>query len=69
MLKDTANNAGPALDNRTVPLRKPNSELRSREHLTLHEIEKLIEAAKGNRWGHRDATMILVAFRPRPESV
>ena len=23
----------------------------------------LIEAAKGNRWGHRDATMILVAYR------
>jgi site-specific recombinase XerD len=63
LLKDTANDTGPVLDNRTVPLRKPNSELRSREHLTADEVEKLIEAAKGNRWGHRDATMILVAFR------
>ena len=22
-----------------------------------------MEAAKGNRWGHRDATMVLVAYR------
>jgi integrase len=36
---------------------------REREHLTETEIEKLIEAAKGNRYGHRDATMILVAYR------
>jgi len=27
------------------------------------EIEKLIAAARGNRWGQRDATMILIAFR------
>jgi hypothetical protein len=39
--------------------RKPNSELRTREHLTANEVETLIEAAKGNRQGHRDATMIL----------
>jgi integrase len=26
-------------------------------------VERLIEAAKGNRHGHRDATMILVAYR------
>ena len=45
------------------PIRRPNSELRSREHLTETEVEKLIEAAKGNRYGHRDATMILVAYR------
>src|SRR5665811_1535606 len=43
--------------------RRPNSELRSREHLTETEVEKLLKAAKGNRWGHRDATMILVAYR------
>jgi hypothetical protein len=36
---------------------------RKREHLTAAEIDKLIEAAKGNRHGHRDATMILVARR------
>jgi integrase len=48
---------------RQTPLRKPNAELRTREHLTEREVEKLIEAAKSNRHGHRDATMILVAYR------
>jgi type 1 fimbriae regulatory protein FimB/type 1 fimbriae regulatory protein FimE len=50
--------------NRTVaPTRRPNAELRTREHLTLGEVEALIDAAKANRYGHRDATMILLAFR------
>jgi integrase len=54
----------PAKDNRTVtPVRRPNSEIRPREHLIEREVEKLIDAAKGNRHGTRDATMILVAFR------
>ena len=54
----------PATDNRTVtPRRRPNSELRPREHLTEREVEKLIKAAKDNRHGQRDATMILIAFR------
>ncbi len=54
----------PAIENRTVtPVRRPNAELRSREYLTDAEVEKLTEAAKGNRYGHRDATMILVAYR------
>ena len=49
---------------RTVaPTRRPNAELRTREHLTPGEVDALIEAAKANRYGHRDATMILVAFR------
>ncbi len=46
-----------------MPLRRPNAELRPREHLTEREVDKLIAAAKGNRWGLRDSTMILVAFR------
>ena len=46
-----------------MPVRKPNAELRTREHLTDGEIDKLIKAASQNRWGHRDATMILVAYR------
>src|SRR6476619_7170165 len=51
-------------DNRTVtPRRRPNSELRPREHLTEREVETLIEAAKSDRWGQRNATMILMAFR------
>ena len=54
----------PATEKRTVvPRRRPNAELRPREHLTEREVAKLIEAAKGNRWGQRDATTILIAFR------
>jgi integrase len=50
--------------NRTVaPTRRSNAELRTREHLTPSEVEAVIEAAKGNRHGHRDATMILLTFR------
>ena len=50
---------------RTVTLRRrSNSEMgRDREHLTEREVEGLIKAAKGNRHGHRDATMILIGFR------
>jgi type 1 fimbriae regulatory protein FimB/type 1 fimbriae regulatory protein FimE len=46
-----------------LPRRKSNAEYRSREHLTEREVERLIEAMTGNRWGHRDATMVLMAFR------
>jgi integrase len=54
----------PAIINRTVtPRRLPNKELRTREHLTEAEVEKLIDAAKDNRHGHRDATMVLVGYR------
>ena len=54
----------PAIVKRTVtPRRLPNAELRTREHLTEGEVERLIAAAKRNRWGHRDATMLLVAYR------
>jgi site-specific recombinase XerD len=50
--------------NRTVtPRRRKNAELRTREHLTPDEVERLIGAAKANRHGHRDATMVLVAYR------
>jgi integrase len=54
----------PATVKRTVtPKRPPNADLRTREYLTEAEVERLITAAKGNRWGHRDALMILVAYR------
>lgn len=49
--------------NRTVPKRKTNAELRAREYLTPGEVEKLEATARKNRRGHRDATMILLAFR------
>jgi type 1 fimbriae regulatory protein FimB/type 1 fimbriae regulatory protein FimE len=54
----------PAAKKRTVlPKRLPNAKLRTREHLTEAEVEKLMAATKGNRYGHRDATMILVGYR------
>ena len=43
--------------NVTVPKRRP------REYLTEREIERLMDAACCNRWGHRDATAILIAYR------
>jgi type 1 fimbriae regulatory protein FimB/type 1 fimbriae regulatory protein FimE len=48
-----------------LQLRRPtNSEMgRDREHLTELEVDRLIKAAKDNRWGQRDATMILIGFR------
>ena len=55
----------PASEKRTVamPVRKPNAEYRSREHLTEREVERLIEAAKANRYGNRNSTMVLLAYR------
>ena len=54
----------PSIVYRTVtPTRLPNADLRTREYLTEAEVERLMNAAKRNRWGHRDATMILVAYR------
>jgi len=54
----------PPTENRTVTPRRPkNAELRTREHLTPDEVEQLIEAAKSNRHGHRDALMVLLAYR------
>jgi type 1 fimbriae regulatory protein FimB/type 1 fimbriae regulatory protein FimE len=54
----------PATVKRTVmPRRGRNGDLRTREYLTETEVERLMAAARRNRWGHRDATMILVAYR------
>jgi integrase len=51
----TAEQATPATVNRTV---------RAREYLTQREIDKLMDAARsGSRYGHRDSTMILIAYR------
>jgi integrase len=64
MAKSRLARVSPKTENRTVtPLRRPNADYRKREHLTAAEVESLIEAAKDNRHGHRDATMILLAFR------
>jgi integrase len=55
----------PTTKKRTVvtPVRRPNSELRTREYLTDAEVCRLIEVARRNRYGHRDATMVLLAYR------
>jgi type 1 fimbriae regulatory protein FimB/type 1 fimbriae regulatory protein FimE len=54
----------PIAKKRTVaPRRRRNGDLRTREYLTEAEVERLMKAAAGNRHGHRDATMILVAYR------
>jgi site-specific recombinase XerD len=64
MAKSKLRLVSPTNENRTVtPRRRPNAELRTREHLTEREVERLIEAAKANRHGHRDATMVLLAYR------
>lgn len=64
MAKPRLRLVAPITENRTVTPRRPkNRELRTREHLTVDEVERLIEAAKDNRHGHRDALMVLLAFR------
>ena len=45
-------------------VRKTNKELREREHLTPTEVNSLIKAARRyNRYGLRDATMIMLCYR------
>jgi integrase len=54
----------PTTVKRTVtPKRRPNADLRTREHRTEAEVDRLMNAARKNRWGHRDASMVLVAYR------
>jgi integrase len=54
----------PRHENRTVPVRPANVELRQREYLTAPEVLKLMAAARRHgRYGHRDATLILIAYR------
>jgi integrase len=53
----------PGTPAKSTPLRLPNSAYRTREHLTPSEVEALIDAAKKNRYGTRDALMILVKYR------
>jgi integrase len=65
MTKSHLKLVAPATLKRTVamPRRRPNAELRTREYLTEAEVERLMKVAGKNRYGHRDATMILTAFR------
>lgn len=46
------------------PTRRSNSKSRSREYLTHDEVERLMKVARElGRHGHRDATLILIAYR------
>ena len=47
-----------------LPPKKPrNADIRPREYLTTHEVGQLIKAAKQGRYGHRDATLVLLMYR------
>ena len=51
-------------DQAKPPARRRNSEVRPREYLTPAEVETLRKTAKQRgRYGHRDSTMILLAYR------
>jgi integrase len=52
------------VDGAATPTIVNSSVERTREYLTGPEVEKLMEAArKSSRYGHRDATMLLIAYR------
>jgi len=65
MAKTSLRLVTPDAELRTVTLRRrSNRDMgRDREHLTEHEVERLIKVARGNRHGQRDAAMILIGFR------
>ena len=46
-----------------APGRPLNSAMRSREYLTAEEVSKLAAATSAGRYGHRDSTLILIAYR------
>jgi hypothetical protein len=49
---------------RSMPVRRPNADLRTREYLTPSEIAKLIKiAGQRSRYGQCDAFLILMAYR------
>src|SRR6476620_4234699 len=54
---------GTVTDRQRPPRRKRNVLVRDREYLADGEITRLISAAGENRHSHRDATMVLVAYR------
>jgi type 1 fimbriae regulatory protein FimE len=63
-MKASAVAKAPTTEKRTVARgRLPNANYRTREYLTEREVERLMKAAGNNRHGHRDASMILLAFR------
>ncbi len=62
--RDRQRSSPNTLNGKVPPPRRKNKDVRSREHLTPDEVERLITAAKSvGRHGHRDATLILTAYR------
>jgi len=63
--KRSKRRSAPNTVNGTVPPRRLlNAKRRPREYLTVKEVGKLVEGARSRgRYGRRDATMILVAYR------
>ncbi len=62
----TATHTAPSIENGKVcpPRRVANAERRSREFVTEKEVDDLMAAARRTgRHGHRDATLILLAYR------
>lgn len=64
----TVDNSAPKLrvvgEPAPTPLRLSNDQLRPREYLTPAEVDRLVATAKRRgRYGQRDATAILIAFR------
>ena len=61
---DTAMTPPTTVNGTVPPKRVANAVLRSREHLTPGEVDRLMAAARDRgRYGHRDATLILLAYR------
>ena len=57
---------GPTIEKRTMtPRRTTNAAVRPREYLTPEEIRHLLKVARSRPggYGHRDSTMILIAYR------
>jgi integrase len=67
MIKSHLALVAPSTVNGTVakrpPPRRRNAEVRAREYLTDAEVNRLIAAAGFNRYSHRDATAVLLAYR------
>ncbi len=60
-----AKTSRPRSENRNLPPKRiSNSAVRSREYFIPDDVEALIKAAKRTgRHGHRNATLILIAYR------
>ena len=70
MAKSNLRLVTPVTENCTVEKRRPkNADLRTREHLTDAEVERLIETVKANQYGYRDALMVPPGLPARPQSV